>query len=639
MTRLFTLCPAVALLCLATTAAPLHAQSSVRLQPQPVARLASVAQADLRGVVLDERGTPVQGAVVSALGSASAFAVSDRDGRFTFRNLPAGPYLLRAHLQGYVPARGQIVQVNASSREISTIALRRRVDASESATVLAAAVGPAEVPAGTTGDGRPDTDDHGEVAWRLRHLKRSVLKEATPSLIDLGGADAFQPDPRSAFMAPIAETFSGLRAGSARIASALFSDLPVSGQINLLTRTSFDRPQSLFSADNWGMPSGIAYVSLQAPTIDGDWSMRGAMTEGDVSSWIVSSSFMRSSTAVHRYETGMSYGVQRYMIGSADALAAAADGSRTVGAVYAYDTWSITPQIALNYGGKYASYGYMADRGQFSPRASLILGPDANNVKFRATVSRRALAPGAEEFLPPATGLWLPPERTFSPVSPRLGFSAERVDHAEFAAEGDFIGDFTLGMRVFRQSVDDQLVTLFGVSRPDTPIARGRHYYVGSGGDFTAIGWGVSLAGNVGEAVRGSVDYTQVDTVWGRRPIDDAPLSRLTASLLPAGDTLVHDLTTSFESLIPATATRLFVVYKVNTAFADDRVAGRQGGGRFDVQVTQSLPFIGGALSQWEMLFGVRNLFREELLDASIFDELLVMRPPKRIIGGLTVRF
>ena len=45
----------------------------------------------------------LSGAVVSALGSTSAFAVSNEDGHFTFRNLPAGPYLVRAHLQNYLP--------------------------------------------------------------------------------------------------------------------------------------------------------------------------------------------------------------------------------------------------------------------------------------------------------------------------------------------------------------------------------------------------------------------------------------------------------------------------------------------------------------------------------------------------------
>ena len=43
--------------------------------------------------------------------------------------------------------------------------------------------------------------------------------------------------------------------------------------------------------------------------------------------------------------------------------------------------------------------------------------------------------------------------------------------------------------------------------------------------------------------------------------------------------------------------------------------------------------------SQWEMLVGVRNLFHESLANTSVYDELLVVRPPKRVVGGLTVKF
>jgi hypothetical protein len=35
----------------------------------------------------------------------------------------------------------------------------------------------------------------------------------------------------------------------------------------------------------------------------------------------------------------------------------------------------------------------------------------------------------------------------------------------------------------------------------------------------------------------------------------------------------------------------------------------------------------------------VRNFFRETAADQSIYDELLVVRPPKRIVGGLTLKF
>ena len=39
------------------------------------------------------------------------------------------------------------------------------------------------------------------------------------------------------------------------------------------------------------------------------------------------------------------------------------------------------------------------------------------------------------------------------------------------------------------------------------------------------------------------------------------------------------------------------------------------------------------------MLVGVRNLFHESLDNTSAYDEILVVRPPKRIVGGLTVKF
>ena len=80
---------------------------------------------------------------------------------------------------------------------------------------------------------------------------------------------------------------------------------------------------------------------------------------------------------------------------------------------------------------------------------------------------------------------------------------------------------------------------------------------------------------------------------------------------------------------------------QLNNAFIADgdpeEIRGLDG--RFDLQVNQSLPFMNFMGSQWEMLVGVRNLFHEIVADTSAYDELLVVRPPKRIVGGLTVRF
>jgi hypothetical protein len=55
--------------------------------------------------------------------------------------------------------------------------------------------------------------------------------------------------------------------------------------------------------------------------------------------------------------------------------------------------------------------------------------------------------------------------------------------------------------------------------------------------------------------------------------------------------------------------------------------------------VQQSLPFREFSTARWEMLLAVRNTFREATVDSSVYDELLVVHPPKRVVGGLTLRF
>src|SRR5262252_3954062 len=97
------------LLCLATLAV---AQSTPDVRP--VAHIASLASGSIQGIVQDERGVPIAGATVSALGPTPAFAVSDRGGRFELRTLSPGPYLVRAHLSGFVASRAQIIEVRPS---------------------------------------------------------------------------------------------------------------------------------------------------------------------------------------------------------------------------------------------------------------------------------------------------------------------------------------------------------------------------------------------------------------------------------------------------------------------------------------------------------------------------------------------
>ena len=72
--------------------------------------------------------------------------------------------------------------------------------------------------------------------------------------------------------------------------------------------------------------------------------MRGALTQGDIASWIVAGEYATRAPARHRYDLGLSYSTQRYDGGNFAALRDVTDGSRNAGAVYGFDTFALTPR-------------------------------------------------------------------------------------------------------------------------------------------------------------------------------------------------------------------------------------------------------------------------------------------------------
>jgi hypothetical protein len=54
---------------------------------------------------------------------------------------------------------------------------------------------------------------------------------------------------------------------------------------------------------------------------------------------------------------------------------------------------------------------------------------------------------------------------------------------------------------------------------------------------------------------------------------------------------------------------------------------------------SELLPFVGWNGTNWEVMVAVRNLFYDDIESASFLDELAVIDAPRRVLGGLTVRF
>jgi hypothetical protein len=376
-----------------------------------------------------------------------------------------------------------------------------------------------------------------------------------------------------------------------------------------------------------------------------DWTVRGAVTRADISSWVLAGSYRERQTEGHQYNLGMSYSTQRYDGGNPLALRDLTNGSRNVGELYGFDTVSLTPTVSVNYGARYAHYDYLLWRNLISPRVEVTVST-AEHVRVKALMSRRALAPGAEEFLPPQDSfVWLPPQRTFSALEPGHPLAAEYTTHGAVTLERD-MGRSTVGVRAFHQRVDQQLVTLFGTALPGEPVAEVGHYQVGSGGDARATGAAVSVDRIFSRWLRGRVEYSAASAVL----MPDENLRYIMLMSTPEGfkgaPERIHDLATTVEADIPETSTRVFFLYRLSNGFT--QVTDRPGLGistravidsRFDVQFRQALPFMNFSSTKWEMLFGVRNMFREPVAEQSVYDELLVVRPPKRLVGGITMLF
>ena len=617
-------------------AAPAGAQGAAA--PAASSMQARITSGSITGTVLDDSGEALTGAMVSALGATLASTVTDDGGRFTFNGLPPGEYLLRAHKLGFAASVATLVNVG-DSPSTQRFELRRLAGSTAAVGTAGVAEPPVaarpimaagfDLPAGaaageTTADADGADHPHTESAWRLRHIKRSILKDTTPLAV-VTDSEGITPNGNLVGRAMVS---------AASLASSLFTGFPLSGEVNFLT-TGAVAPGALLSST--AFPRGVAYLALAAPGAGGDWLIRAAMSQGDLSSWIVAGAFSSRPGRDHDYQFGLTYSTQEYIGGNPAALAAVTDGNRNVGELYAFDRWAIAPALTLEYGARFAHYDYLESRGLLSPRLGFTVEA-GDGVRFRAAVAQRMVAPGAEEFLSSSTpGPWLPPERTFAPLRATDALRVERSQSYDVGFEKDLGGAAVLGVSRFHQSVDDQLVTLFGLRMPNGPRSVG-HYYVGTAGSVEASGWAVRAF-----ACRRA--HPRLDRLQPHpRAMDgtrrDLRARSLRAGRRPAGQegsARPHELAVrGHQRNSHARLRALQVEQRLRPVEHDARRAGprrplRRAGEPGAPRHLRRHP-LGSAGRAAQPVPGPTD-------PASVYDELLVVRPPKRLVGGFLVRF
>ena len=606
----------------------------------------------LLGTVTRGAGIPAGAIVVSASGPAGTVVTRcEFPCRFEFRGLLPGVYLLRAHHAGPTVAGRAVVEVKSGLSTFHALQMERSVFTAGRSTVLAAGVAAGleeDFLQGLDGDAgeqpRPaapvasepadDTQrhDHAEKLWRLRRARRSVLKDEAAVLRPAAAAAGNRHDPASPRPA--------LPGGPA---TDVMDGFALSGQFHLLTRMNIDVSGAPWSIDR--LPGQVTYLDI-GPAAGGagenGWGVRGAVTAGAGGSWVLAGSYATSTSPNHDVAIDASYSRQRSPRDGAaqdptgEAAVDLLHRNREAGSVAADGTWVLSPRLSFGYGATVAHYGYLEDSQLVSPRVQVAAEPFAGT-RVRAAVIRNMSAPGGQEFLRPVSGAWLPPERTFAPLAASGLLEAERTRHIEVALERDLGSASVISVRRFSQDVSGQMVTVFGLL---PGVATADHYYLANAGGARADGWGVRFDHALAGRIHGMVDYSVAHARW--TPWASAEWASVASGGIDrAGPERLHDITTSVETEIPETATRVILLARVNSSFtrADSGSVGSGLDTRFAFRVKQALPFTPFSGSDWEVLVDVRNLFYEQVAGASIYDELLVLNPPKQIVGGLVVHF
>ena len=184
--------------------APASAQSrqGPRTRPSPAPGSGSI-----RGLVLDTRG-PAAGrrdGVGARLDGGLRHSPGATGGSCSTR-FPPAPYTVRVHLDGFAPSvapdgGGPARRPAPSIMSVALKALAAPAVTADGRTRAGRRRDPARRASGTAADASAsdsgDDYDHGETAWRLRHLKRGVLKGVDTGIVT-ADAGARRPKRRRA---------------------------------------------------------------------------------------------------------------------------------------------------------------------------------------------------------------------------------------------------------------------------------------------------------------------------------------------------------------------------------------------------------------------------------------------------------
>ncbi len=597
------------------------AASLPEANPVPGGGAGVVILAQIAGVVATQDGHPLPGALVSVFAAdqedEAQFAVTDEEGRFEVGEASPGLYSLRAYLAGFLPSPRAQVLVESGASIADTLLLQMAAISSERGS-------------GTLS----------ELRWLLQRGRRNVLKDRR-AVVD------------------IEEPWGGEwkdRPRLPRLAS-------IEGEIGFFAASG----SSLGLSESRGVDSGIAYTRFELPsTARGRWEAEARLLESALASWAANLSYAMEEFDGHQFSAGMGY--QRHLYGGATGYRPPAAPILNAellhepqaawdGAAFVSDDFSLGP-ASLSTGLTYRRFSYLSGHRGLAPRAVLeveahedwtLVGGMAVRVDGPIGEDAALLSRVAHGDLLSLDPSWFHSE------------AAQRSTRYQAGLEYQASPSAALAVRVFHEVTTDQLLRSF----ESGPIAGGR-FEVSNAGDYRIRGFAVGYRRDLEPVTRrldlgGRVSWllARVEnpspSAFGLSVPDAGEPGRMegapAAFFVPAGaPAAIHDLSVALVARLRPSGTRFHAAYRLirHPGLAPARAVGTGGSRewegsertvRFDAELVQGIPFADWSGTEWELSLAVRDLFFRDMIGRSLLDEIAVAHAPRRIVGGLAVRF
>ena len=582
-----------------------------------------VVLAQISGVVASEDGNPLPGALVSVFATdnddGARFAVTDEAGRFEVGEAQPGLYSLRAYLAGFLPSPRAQVLVRSGASFADTLLIQM------------AAIG-SERGSGTLS----------ELRWLLQRGRRNVLKDRRAVLdFENPWEGAWKNGPRFPALASL------------------------EGELGFFAASG----SSLGLSESRAVDSGIAYTRFELPsTARGSWEAEARLMESAFASWAANLSYQMEEFDGHEFAAGIAY--QRHVYGDAPAYRPPAapilnadllqeSQAEWDGAAFVADEFTLG-RASLSTGLTYRRFSYLTGHRGLAPRAVLevkagqdwtLMGGMAVRVDGPIGEDAALLSRVAHGDLLALDPSWFGSE------------AAQRSTRYQVGIQYQASPKHLLAARMFRELTTDQLLRTFESGR----VSGGR-FDVSNAGNYSSTGfafdwiremgqvtrrldlggrvsWLVAVVGNPGGAASLESPVHSLGFVGSGGRSGVPGLANSAGLLLPVGErAVVQDFSAEAVARIRPSGTRLHAAYRLirhpglapthpALGVADEHTT------RFDVELVQLIPFADWSGTEWELSLAVRDLFFREMIGRSLLDEIAVAHAPRRIVGGLAVRF